>query len=579
MNITFDNVSFKYIERKILDNVSFSINDTDKVGVVGVNGTGKTTLIKLILGNEKPNSGEIIISGGMRINYLPQDPKFDESLSLINIIMKDSTKENPILEYEAESILKKMGFNDTTIKPINFSGGQLKRLALAKSLVTPCDLLILDEPTNHLDNSLIVWLEKYLIKFKKGLFMVTHDRYFLQRVCNKMLEIDFGKIYIYEANYDLFLELKAKRLKDEEASEKRLKRILSQEREWMTRGVEARRTKSKSRIERFKKLSEIKFYEHKEMEFNSLNTYLGKKLISMINGKKAYGDKLLFDNFTFDLERNDIIGVVGDNGCGKSTLFKILMGLEQLDSGQLILGETLKIGYFSQNLELIDPEIRVIDYIKEEHSLIETLDGTLTASDLLEQFLFNKDLQYTKVKMLSGGEKRRLQLVKVLINNPNILLFDEPTNDLDLYTLEILENYLMDFKGPILTVSHDRYFLDKICNKLFVYNDFKIDITLDSFSDYLTKKENEIKIKETKVVTPRNSNKMLPRDRNELNKLETLIPELENKLKELKDDIPNHQTDFHKLLEIQAEIDELENDIDVKTNRYLELLEIKESFN
>ena len=578
MNITFENVSFKYIDKPILDNVSFSISDKDKIGIVGLNGMGKSTLLKLILGLEKPNSGSIVISGGTRINYLSQSPKFDLNKNLLEIIMSESKIDNPIKEYEAESILKKMGFIDLSITTKGFSGGELKRLAIAKALVTPFDILILDEPTNHLDNDLIIWLEKYLIKLKKGLILVTHDRYFLERICNKMLELDFGKTYLYDANYTEFLELKSKRLEDEINYQKRLKRILKEERDWATRGVEARRTKSKSRLQRFEQLSKIKFNTHKEMEFKSIETYLGKKLISLENGSKAFGDKVLFKDFSFDLERNDIIGVVGANGCGKSTLFKILMGLETLDSGKLIMGETLKIGYFSQNLELIDPEIRVIDYIKEENNIIETLDGTKSASDLLDEFLFTKDMQYTKIKMLSGGEKRRLQLIKVLIKNPNMLLFDEPTNDLDLYTLEILEDYLMNFNGPILVISHDRYFLDKICNKLFIYNNSKINISLDSYSEYLEKKENEIIIKEQKNTKAYNTNKMSSKDRNELNKLELEIPELESKLKELELDINNHQTDFHKLMEIQNEIDNLKEEIDIKTNRYFELLEIKESF-
>ena len=577
MNITFDNVSFKYIEKPILDKASFSVTDTDKIGIVGVNGTGKTTLLKLILGSEKPNSGDIIISGGMRINYLEQDPIFDENKTLLEIVLEKSTKEFPILEYEANSILSKLGFSDTSITPKGFSGGQKKRLALAKTLVTPADMIILDEPTNHLDNDVISWLEKYLIKSKKGLLMVTHDRYFLQRVCNKMMELDFGKIYLYDANYEKFLELKEKRLEDEAHEKQKLKTFLKQERDWMNRGVEARRTKSKSRIQKFEELSKIKFNESKTFELSSVNTYLGKKLIEVKNGSKAYGDKVLFKDFSFVLNRQDIIGVVGDNGCGKTTLFKILMGLEKLDSGELILGETLNIGYFSQNIELIDPEIRVIDYIEDEQALIETLDGKITASALLERFLFKKEIQYAKVKMLSGGEKRRLQLVKTLIKNPNILLFDEPTNDLDLYTLEILEDYLLSFNGPILVVSHDRYFLDKICNKLFIFENGNIKESILSFSEYIEQKEESKALKED-VKVYKNTNKFPPKLRNELNKLEEEIPNLEEKAKNLSNELKKSSTDFHKLMELQEELNELEKELEEKTNRYFELLEIKESY-
>ena len=578
MNITFNNVTFKYIEKKILDNASFSIEDTDKIGVVGVNGCGKSTTLKLILGMEKPISGEIIISGGMRINYLPQNPVFDETMSLFDIVMSESTKEFPIKEYEASSILTKLGFTDTSITTKGFSGGELKRIAIAKVLVTPCDLLILDEPTNHLDNELITWLEKYLIKWKKGLLMVTHDRYFLQRICTKMMELDFGKVYTYDANYDLFLELKAKRLLDEEAYQKRIKSILKSETEWLHRGVEARRTKSKSRIEKFEKLSEIKFNDHKDFELSSMNTYLGKNILSIKNGSKSY-DKVLFSDFSFDLNRNDIVGVVGDNGSGKTTLFKIIMDEEKLDSGELIKGQTLKIGYFSQHLELIDPEIRVIDYIKEEQSLIETLDGVITASTLLENFLFTKELQYSKVKMLSGGEKRRLQLVKVLMTNPNMLLFDEPTNDLDLYTLEILENYLLKFKGPVMVVSHDRYFLDKICNKLLIFDNGRIIESIDSFSEYLDSvtskpEHNNSSNNDTRVK----KNKMPAGLRNELNSLEEGIPLLEKKVNELEEEKKGITTDYHKLMELDEEINKISKEIDEKTNRYFELLEIREEY-
>ena len=578
MNITFDDVSFKYIERKILDHASFSITDLDKFGIVGVNGTGKTTMLKLIMGYEKPNSGAIIISGGMRINYLMQDPIFDENKDLLSIVMEESTKEYPVIEYEAKSILTKMGFSDLSVTTKHFSGGQRKRLALAKVLVTPCDILILDEPTNHLDNELILWLEKYLIKWKKGLFMVTHDRYFLQRVCNKMMELDFGKIYLYDANYDSFLALKAERLEEEEKASKHLKQILKSEKEWMGRGVEARRTKNKARIERFKALSEIEFNEQKSMEFRSVETRLGKKLISMKHASKAFNDHILFQDFSFDLAKDDIIGVVGDNGAGKSTLFRILMGLDQLSSGELIKGETLRIGYFSQNLELIDPEIRVIDYIKDTKNIIDTLEGKMDAETLLENFLFSRDLQYTKVKMLSGGEKRRLQLVKVLIDNPNVLLFDEPTNDLDLYTLEILENYLMDFKGPILVVSHDRYFLDKICNKLFIFKNGYIEESLLSFSEYLSKNDsNTIKEEAIKKEKPK-ANRMPSALRRELTEAEGRMPKIEERIREIEKELEACQTDYKKLMELSLEKDNLSMEYDSLMERYFELLEIKESY-
>lgn len=578
MVITFQNVEFKYIEKKILDRVSFSFNDSDKIGVVGVNGTGKTTLLKLILGMEQPLSGEIIKSGGMIINYLPQEPVFPKNVSLLEIVMAASTKEHPIEEYEAKAMLSKLGFTDYDSFANTLSGGQLKRLALCKVLVGYCDMLLLDEPTNHLDTGLILWLEKFLMKWKKGLVMVTHDRYFLQRVCNKMLELDFGRVYLYEANYELFLELKAERLEAQSHQQKKLKAILKSEREWMSRGVEARRTKSKSRIERFNALSQVEFNEAKTMEFTSVSSRLGRKLITMKHGYKAFGDKVLFEDFSFDLSRNDIIGIVGENGAGKTTLFKILIQEESLDCGELTLGQTLNIGYFSQHLELNEPEIRVIDYIKSEQSLIETLDGTISAAELLERFMFTGNLPYSKVKMLSGGEKRRLQLIRVLMKNPNVLIFDEPTNDLDLYTLEILEDYLMSFKGPVLVVSHDRYFLDKICNKLFVFKEKRIEESNLSYSEYLEKNMAVSEAAGRERSGVRIKNKMPASLRNELTRLEESLPKLEEEIQVLREELAKHSTDYHKLLELNEEIQKKDDELNAGMERYFELEELRSSY-
>ena len=578
MVITFENVSFKYIEKKLLDDVSFSITDSDKIGVVGVNGTGKTTMLKLMVGEEKPISGKIMKSGGMVINYLEQDPDFPLQTSILDIVNSFSTKEHPVEEYEAKSILTKLGFMDFSMVVDTLSGGQKKRLALACVLVSYCDILILDEPTNHLDNEMILWLEKYLIRFKKGLIMVTHDRYFLQRVCNKMMEIDFGKVYLYDANYEKFLSLKAERLEQSKKEQQKLKQILKQETEWMHRGVEARRTKSKSRIERFEKLSEITFHETKEMAFSSKETYLGKTLIEMKEGSKAYGNLELFSTVSFSLKRTDVIGIVGNNGAGKTTLFKILMKEEQLDFGELILGETLNIGYFSQKADWIDPDIRVIDYIKEEQSIIETLEGTISASELLERFLFSSELQYSKVKMLSGGEKRRLQLVRVLMKNPNVLLLDEPTNDLDIYTIEILEDYIDNFKGPVLVVSHDRYFLDKICNQLFVFENGKIIPYLCSFSEFLENAHKEKIESAGRKEKPKN-NKFPASLRNEMTALEEKIKELEKSILDIDNELLGITTDYVKLMELNQKKQEAEQQLDCSITRLFELEEIKEEYN
>lgn len=574
MVITFEKVSFRYIEKKLLNEASFSFTDQDKIGVVGKNGCGKSTLLKLIWEEEKPISGKIIKSGGIRFGILPQQPVFSKGRTILEEVMRHSTSQNPILPYEAKSILTKLGLTDLSILTDVLSGGEAKRLALAIVLVTPCDFLLLDEPTNHLDNGMIEWLEKYLQKWKKGLLMVTHDRYFLQRVCHKIMELENGKTYLYEMGFDAFLEEKARRLENTEKANKKLKQILLAEKEWINRGVEARRTKSKKRLERFEQLSKIEFKEEKQMAFSSLTTYLGKKLIEIKNGQKRYGNKILFRDFSFSLQRSDIIGVVGANGAGKSTFFKILMQQEPLDSGELILGETLKIGYFSQHLDLIDPEIRVMDYIDDQW--VETLEGSISASELLERFLFDKTLQYSKVKMLSGGEKRRLQLVKVLIGQPNVLILDEPTNDLDIYTMEILEDFLLNFKGPILLVSHDRYFLDKVCNQLLVFENATIAMHSESFSEFLMKEKTEFFKKETKK--PVVKNKMPASLRNEYQQIQQQITHLEEEINDLQEQIASQTTDFHKIMELQSALDEKQKTNDRLIERYVELEEIKNQY-
>lgn len=576
MVITFDNVDFKYVEKKLLDGVSFSITDTDKIGVIGYNGVGKSTMLKLIMEYIKPTSGKIIKSGGMKINYLAQDNVFPNGTTIISNIMKLQTKEHPIMEYEAKSILSKLGLDNYDELVDHLSGGQRKRLALAQVLLSYCDMLILDEPTNHLDNELIMWLEKYLTKWKKGLLMVTHDRYFLERICTKMIELDFGKVYLYDANYSKFLELKSDRMDALNKYKQKLKGILKQEKEWMNRGVEARRTKSKARIERFNDMSKINFDERTEMKFESINTRLGKELIEITNGMKAFGDNVLFRDFYFQLQKSDIIGIVGDNGAGKTTLFKILMKDEELTKGEIKFGQTLNIGYFSQMSDITDLDMRVIDYIKDEQNIIETLDGNIDAKGLLERFAFSSLLQYSKISTLSGGEKRRLQLVKVLIKNPNVLILDEPTNDLDIYTLEILEDYLLSFKGPILAVSHDRYFLDKICNKLFAFEDGYINQYLESFSEYI---ENHKKIVEQKtkvVVKPKN--KLPASIRNEYNRINEEIEVLEKNIESLKLDLSKETTDYHKIMELSNSIKEKEEELDIKITRLFELEEIKQNY-
>lgn len=576
MVITFKDVSFRYTDKNLLDKVSFSITDQDKTGLVGLNGTGKSTLIKLIEDEIRPQSGEIIKSGNMIISYLEQEPDIPLNTKILDYVMKNNDKDHKVNDYEAKSMLTKLKLDPEALTN-NLSGGQRKRLALAKCLVTYCDFLILDEPTNHLDNDMILYLEKYLQRYNHGLFMVTHDRYFLERVCNNMLELDNGHIYTYKANYSEFLNLKALRLEREEKAEKKLKRLLKNELDWIHRGVEARRTKQKYRIERFNELSKIKFSERKGFEFDSVSKYLGKTIIEIKNGSKSFGDKVIFKNFNLNVLRTARIGIVGDNGAGKTTLFKIIMQQESLDSGELILGETLRIGYFSQHFDAIDENIRVIDYVKEVSSTIETLEGTVTASSLLERFLFDANLQYTMVKSLSGGQRRRLQLVRVLAANPNVLILDEPTNDLDIETLEVLEDYIDSFMGPVLCVSHDRYFLDKVCDELLYYKNGEINSYMGSFSEFIASDLGTSSQAISKNQGYKNEHKMTSKEKNELYDLEHELPKLDEKMEGLRKELASYTTEYTLMMNVQKKIDELDAEILTKTERYFELMEKKES--
>ena len=574
MVIDFKNVSFNYTDKDILSNVNFTLTDKDLVGLVGTNGTGKSTILKLIVGLENVKSGEIIKSGNMIISYLSQDPYIPDNVKFRDYVMSDSTKEHPIEEYQANSIITKLKLDPERITG-NLSGGEKKRLALAKVLVSYCDFLLLDEPTNHLDNDMIIYLERYLSRFKHGLLMVTHDRYFLEKCCNTMLELDNANIYSYKANYSKFLELKEEREENLMHQEMKLKKYLKQELDWLHRGVEARRTKSKSRIEKFKELSKTKFSEEKSFEFSSISSYLGKDIIKIINASKSYGDKVLFKDFNLDVLRTDHLGIVGDNGCGKSTLFKTIMGEEILDSGEIKKGETLNIGYFSQHFDLPDSDICVLKYIEQDSNRILTLEGEMSAKALLNKFLFEGEILYTPLKSLSGGEKRRLQLVKVLSKNPNLLILDEPTNDLDIYTIGILENYIDSFIGPVLCVSHDRYFLDHIADKILFFKNSHINTFQGSFSEYLDQEEKESN-ETSKKVYVRNHTSMPSKDKKELEMLEKEVPELEKEIAIQEEILKKNTTDYQVLVDAQVELDRLNEEYLKKSERYLELMLLKE---
>ena len=470
--INIENLIKGYGDKVLFDGVNLGIHEGDKIGIVGVNGSGKSTFLKMIAGIEEPDAGNIIRNKQADLAYLAQNTEFGEEDTILSYVMrgKVSSKPNWNLESEAKAILKKLYIQNIHAKIILLSGGEKKRVALAKTLLAPAKVLILDEPTNHLDNKMVMWLEEYLEKYKGVLIMVTHDRYFLDRVTNKIVEIDHGKLYSYEANYSGFLELRQQRIDSEAASYRKVQSILRTEIQWVRRGAQARSTKQKARLERFEEMKSVKApKEEQQVEMDSLASRLGKKTIEINHISKVYADRILIKDFTYYTIRNERIGIVGENGCGKTTLLKIIMGEELPDSGEITIGETIKIGYFSQLVEDMEPSQRVIDYVKNVAEYITTSTGMTSASQMCERFLFTPEIQYNPISKLSGGERRRLYLLKVLMTAPNVLILDEPTNDLDIATLTILEDYLDYFEGIVIVVSHDRYFLDRIVDRIFAF--------------------------------------------------------------------------------------------------------------
>ncbi|KXU50526.1 ABC-F family ATP-binding cassette domain-containing protein [Longibaculum muris] len=560
----------------IVDDVSFTINEQDKVALIGINGTGKSTLLKMIAQIDD-YQGEILRKKDIRISYLPQNPDFQNELTVLKQVYEYVGHD--VEEYEVKAILNKFGIINHEQKIAELSGGQQKRVALAITLLKPCDLLLLDEPTNHLDNEMIEYLEKYLMKFNKAIFMVTHDRYFLERITNKIFELDCSKIYEYEANYSNYLELKQQREEITLASERKRKLFLKKELEWVRAGVQARSTKSKDRLKRFEELSQQNDTQKiQNVEMLSVSSRLGKKTIELEQVSMAY-QELLFAPFSYHFKRHDRVGILGRNGCGKSTLLNIIAGLITPTSGQVIIGDTIKMGYFKQGHEDMDPKMRVIDYIKETAQILNTSDGQLSAKQMCERFLFDSQMQYTPIERLSGGEKRRLYLLKILMSAPNVLLLDEPTNDLDIMTLQILEDYLDSFNGIIITVSHDRYFLDRICDELFVFNQQQITYHIGGYSQFI---ELESSSKKTKTPNPntykeqkKNKIKLSYKEKQELQVLEELIPNLEKQIKDI-DEQMNTISDFETIQKLTEERSSLEQQIDEKSERWMELLEKEE---
>ncbi len=470
--LTIENMSKSYTERMLFSHINLGINEGDKIGVIGINGTGKSTLLKIIAGLEEPDEGTLTRGRKVRIEYLAQTPSFDDSKTLLENVIHEKTAEEEYrnLEGEAAAMLSRLGLTDPHVSPAILSGGQRKRAALVRTLLTPAEILVLDEPTNHLDSSMVEWLEDYLNRYQGAFIMVTHDRYFLDRAANKLVELDKGSLYTYQSNYSGFLELKAQREETIAATEKKNQNRFRIELEWMRRGARARSTKQKAHIRRFEELRDRERPESEgKIEINALSSRLGRKTIELNHISKGYGDKLLIRDFSYILLPGDRIGIIGPNGCGKSTLLKLLTGNETPDSGTVEMGTTIRIGYFSQENEYMDESLRVIDYIRDTAEYIRTADGTATASQMCERFLFTPSMQYTVIGRLSGGEKRRLYLLKVLMEAPNVLVLDEPTNDLDIQTLTVLEDYIATYDGIVVTVSHDRYFLDKIAARIFAF--------------------------------------------------------------------------------------------------------------
>lgn len=598
--LNVENVSKGYGDKTLLRQVQLGVNEGDKIGIVGVNGSGKTTLLKIVAGLVEPDEGKIIKNRQTDIAYLAQDTEFLEGDTPLSYVMRGTVNPNPEwnLEGAARSVLNKLCIFDVEKEISPMSGGEKKRIALAKTLLVPAKILILDEPTNHLDTRMVMWLEEYLIKFKGVLLMVTHDRYFLDRVTNRIVEIDKGNLYAYDASYSGFLELRQQRIDSETVSYRKVQSILRTELLWVRRGAQARSTKQKARLERFEKLQAVKPVEEtKQMEMDSLAARLGRKTIEVEHICKAYDENVLIRDFTYYTLRNERIGIVGENGCGKTTLLKLLLGLEQPDSGSITIGETVRIGYFSQTVEEMNPEQRVIDYVKDIAEYIRTEKGMTSASQMCERFLFTPDIQYNPICKLSGGERRRLYLLGVLMTAPNVLVLDEPTNDLDIATLTILEDYLDAFEGIVIAVSHDRYFLDRIVDRILAFEGKGIITQYEGdYTTYMEKaiakgtyltggKRPEAALKEqadnkesdSRSTWKGNREKKLKftyQEQKEYDTIDMEIEELETQIAELDEEMQQVASQYGKLQELNEKKQELENVLEKKMERWVYLNEL-----
>ena len=600
--LTMEHITKAYTDRVLLNDVAFSINENEKIGVIGINGMGKSTLLKVTAGIEPYDEGKISMGKQVKICYLPQTPEFEEGTTVLRAAIADNVNElnQWTIEADARSMLNQLGFYDYDEKVEHMSGGQKKRIALVNALLTPADILILDEPTNHLDNAMSEWLEEYLIGFRGAILMVTHDRYFLDRVATRIVEVDRGKLYSYPGNYSEFVKLKAERQDMALATERKRKSLLRTELEWLGRGARARSTKQKAHIDRIKAMQEIKdIQEEKRVVLDSVASRMGNKTIELENISKSYGNRKLISDYSYIFLKNDRIGIIGPNGCGKTTLLKIINGIVRPDSGTIEIGQTIRIGYFSQENEYMDASMKVIDYVKEVGEYVTTSDGKITASQMLERFLFDGAMQWSKIEKLSGGEKRRLYLMRVLMSAPNVLILDEPTNDLDIQTLTILEDYLDHFDGIIITVSHDRYFLDRIVNRIFSFEgDGKVRQFEGGYSDYLIRKElegldTEMSLKGHAAATEEQSTKgessskdtwkqrkpkfkFTYKEQREFETIDDDIAKLEEKLETLDAQIAANATNSVKLRELMDKKEEAGNELDEKMERWVYLNDLNE---
>ncbi len=609
--INIENLTKSYTDRKLFDGASFSLQEGEKVGVIGINGTGKTTLLRMIMGEEETDDGTIARANHVVLRYLPQHPEFAPDKSSLECVLEGNvTEENRwSIESDAKAMMTRLGIKDFMQPAGQLSGGQRKRLALISTLLSPADVLLMDEPTNHLDNNMADWLEDYLKKWRGALIMVTHDRYFLDSVTNRIIEIDRGLIYSYQTNYSGYLELKMQRQEMESAGERKRQSILRVELEWMQRGARARSTKQKAHIQRFEELRDRQNKEQDgQVELSSISTRLGKTTVELEHICKAYGEKKLIDDFSYIFLKGDRVGFIGPNGCGKSTLMKIIAGIIPQDSGKVIIGQTVKMGYYAQeiatesmgdenemDLSYMNPKQRVIDYVKDTAEYIQTADGLISASVMLERFLFPADQQYSPIEKLSGGEKKRLNMLRVLASCPNYIILDEPTNNLDIATLTILEDYLDRYEGIVVTVSHDRYFLDRTMKRIFAFEDGgKIKQYEGGYTDYSLKKELDNEISEAEQLK-NNGNLSKPnaqadkkgqrnrgpqklkftyQEQKDYETIENDIASLEEKIEKLEIEMTTVSTDFVKLNQLTADKEAAETLLEEKMDRWMYLEEL-----